>query len=294
MTVITNHKLQKHWASRCAAPAPGVAAKSFRSLRQRLVCCTLTGIDAGVPFETLQEISRRHSYVEFGVLYSTSRQGKGRYPSLSWISKLAQQAQEQPGVRLALHVCGGAVEDLLTGQGHVAEVAAAFPCIQLNFVASQQPLHFLCDLVDRHPEKSFITQHNANNSGLWRSLSDKPNHSVLFDESGGRGQEPGAWQAPLEITSEMLPSRAVAPLCGYAGGLGPDNLAVHLEKIALVTGKRPFWVDMETKLRDANDAFDIKAAQACLDAVEAVLVRHDAVAAASLPATMAPRRKSAS
>lgn len=294
MTVITNHKHRKYWASRLAAPAPAGAAQSSRSLRQRLVCCTLTGIDAGVPFETLQEISRRHSYVEFGVLYSTSRQGKGRYPSLSWISKLAQQAQELPGVRLALHVCGGAVEDLLMGRGHVAEVAAAFPCIQLNFVASQQPLHFLCDLLDRHPEKTFITQHNPSNAGLWRSLSDKPNHSVLFDESGGRGQEPEAWQAPLEITSEKLPSRAVSPLCGYAGGLGPDNLAVHLERIALVTKQQLFWVDMETKLRDTNDAFDITAAQACLEAVETVLERHDAVTAASFPATMAPRRKSAS
>ncbi|ABE47267.1 hypothetical protein [Polaromonas sp. JS666] len=140
MTVITNHKFQKHWAAleARAAPAPGVAAKSSHSLRPRLVCCTLTGIDAGVPFETLQEVSRRHSYVEFGVLYSTSKQGKGQYPSLSWISKLALQAQEQPGVRLALHVCGGAVEDLLTGQGHVTEVAAAFPCILIKRLESRE------------------------------------------------------------------------------------------------------------------------------------------------------------
>lgn len=287
MTVITDHHLQKHWTSRRAAPAPAPTARveGFlkHTLRQRLVCCTLTGIDAGVPFETLQELTRRHSYAEFGVLYCTSKQGRGRYPRLSWINKLAQQARDQPGVRLALHVCGTAVEDLLLGQGHVTEIAEAFPCIQLNFVASQQPLHFVCDLLDRNPEKTFITQHNTRNAGLWRSLSNKPNHSVLFDASGGKGLEPDAWQAPLEITPEKLPFQAFDPLCGYAGGLGPDNLAMHLELVARVTQQHPFWVDMETKLRNSSDDFDVTAAQACLAAVEAVLQLHDNAAASCLP-----------
>jgi len=54
-------------------------------------------------------------------------------------------------------------------------------------------------------------------------------------------------------------------VCGYAGGLGPDNLKKELAKIHRLAGSRAYWVDMETKLRTDDDAFDLAAARRCLE-----------------------------
>ena len=49
---------------------------------------------------------------------------------------------------------------------------------------------------------------------------------------------------------------------GYAGGLGPDNLAVELASIKAVASSG-WWVDMESKLRDEHDKFDVGRAEQC-------------------------------
>lgn len=279
MPLAAEHTLQRAWSPAIAMPTARAQETKTGSLRQRIQYCTLTGIDDGVPLETLVEMARRHPYAEFGVLYSSKLQGRGRYPSLAHISHLAREKEKHPELNLALHVCGSAVSDLLEGSGHVSTVAHAFPRIQLNMVASQHDLHYICDLLDRLKNQTVITQYNPNNKGLWRSLSHKWNHAVLFDESGGKGIEPEAWSAPLEITSEKLPFKAFDPLCGYAGGLSPTNIAMHLRLIAQVTGADPFWVDLETNLRDPKDRFCVGLAQQCLDAVASVIaspeVAHD-------------------
>jgi hypothetical protein len=62
------------------------------------------------------------------------------------------------------------------------------------------------------------------------------------------------WPKPLEDV-----------LCGYAGGLGPDNIEAQLELISKAVGNREIWVDMETHVRSNDDQrFD-------LDKVEKVL-----------------------
>ena len=100
------------------------------------MACTLTGIGQEVPFETLHELTRRYPFVEFGVLYSISQAGYGRYPTLAWISQLVRYASTAPELRLALHVCGGSVGALLANTGHVSAVTSAFQRIQLNFRAA--------------------------------------------------------------------------------------------------------------------------------------------------------------
>ncbi len=61
--------------------------------------------------------------------------------------------------------------------------------------------------------------------------------------------------------------------CGYAGGLGPDNLEEQLELISAAAGDCSFWVDMEGKLRTLDetecDWFDLGKARRCLEAVKA-------------------------
>lgn len=92
---------------------------------------------------------------------------------------------------------------------------------------------------------------------MWVYLRDLPNHSVLFDASGGNGISPDEWIAPLSGIS-----------CGYAGSIGPDNVANELTKIRSVAGGISFWIDMEGKLRNSEDWFDLDSAGAVLSIVD--------------------------
>jgi hypothetical protein len=78
------------------------------------------------------------------------------------------------------------------------------------------------------------------------------------------------WPAPLDKTQAGLPFKSHSPLCGYAGGLGPDNLERRLREINHLTKKAPFWLDMEAKLR-VNDKFDIGSALKCLEIAQAAI-----------------------
>jgi phosphoribosylanthranilate isomerase len=74
---------------------------------------------------------------------------------------------------------------------------------------------------------------------------------VLFDASRGKGVLPKEWPSPWRATGRQC-------LYGYAGGLGPNNLASALPAIkaaAQRNGKTPYWIDMESGVRTDN-AFD--------------------------------------
>jgi len=66
--------------------------------------------------------------------------------------------------------------------------------------------------------------------------------AILFDLPGGAGILPAEWPAP----------RASLP-CGYAGGLDPENVEDQLQRIASVCD-RPFWIDMERRVRSNDDS----------------------------------------
>jgi hypothetical protein len=169
-----------------------------------------------------------------------------------------------PEVKVALHVCGSGVPELLGGEPVVLElvdlVAARGGRIQLNFNQARDPvaLDRLLGFMAQRPALTVITQHNLANDWLWRLLRVAANHAVLFDASGGRGLLPEVWPAPLPGVS-----------CGYAGGLGPDNLSEQLPRILAAAGEASIWVDMEGQLRKVDagqvDWFDLVRCRACLE-----------------------------
>jgi hypothetical protein len=53
--------------------------------------------------------------------------------------------------------------------------------------------------------------------------------------------------------------------CGFAGGLGLDNLEDQLERLATVAGDRAIWIDMESKIRSEADEFDRDKVRRCLE-----------------------------
>lgn len=211
--------------------------------------------------DELIRLYREYPFVEWGVLYSATQEGQGRYPSMRWVDDLSKmidsRREGEPKPRFALHVCGRAVEEFLRGEGHVFQVARRFGRVQLNFTAAKPSWsNLVAEACKRH--FSIITQHNAANESLSLSLQKQPNHAVLFDASGGRGIAPLSWPAAFEW----------AKPCGYAGGLGPETLEREIPRIHTAARGRAYWIDMESKLRDEQDRFDLQRAEHCLRIVE--------------------------
>jgi len=215
----------------------------------------LTGADDTIHPEDLFHLSAEFPFVEWGILYHANKQGQGRYPSFRWVEILCSQMPSRPHARFALHVCGEkAVNEFLMGTGDTIRKISRFGRMQINFVATGHDPALVIEAIRRSRSKLIITQHNEINAGLYPILSAISNHAILFDASGGRGISPEGWPA-------RLPNKA----CGYAGGLGPDNLAQELPRIQQAAGQEPYWIDMEGKLRDKEDRFDLARARLCLE-----------------------------
>lgn len=238
--------------------------------------CTLTGVDDSVDLQELIRVDR--PIAEWGFLYSPKRQGlPGRYPSVALLQRAFHDLP--PSVRVALHVCGNGVFDLLAGDRVASElvalVAQRHGRVQLNFNQEKQPIDLasLQRLIGAFPTLTVITQHNKANESIWSELAagGHNNHAVLFDASGGRGVLETDWPQPLPGVR-----------CGYAGGLGRDNLNEQLERIATIVGEQPVWVDMESSLRvkDAGgtDWLNLARCQDCLEITSARMLRDASVA----------------
>lgn len=210
---------------------------------------TFSGIDATVSLDDIMQFAQEdHSDVpvEFAVLYSNDRNGSYRYPSAFWIDGLL--SLDLPNLTLALHVCGkSTVTDFFHNAGTISRIAGNFDRIQINFDWHDHPLQSVTDVLTRYPNKTIITQHNLVNMGLHDKLMEYPNHAVLFDSSLGMGKTPVDW--PVYIHGRH---------CGYAGGLSPDNLPIELHKIEYASYYQPYWIDMETGIRDRADKFSLE------------------------------------
>jgi hypothetical protein len=117
------------------------------------------------------------------------------------------------------------------------------------------------------PGMEFIFQLNSETQPLYELLSASPpaNMSVLFDASCGKG---------IELT--VLPPQPAEMPCGYAGGIGPDNISSILEAVIdqseNISGSKPVWIDMESSLRVARsdrlvldqDVFSVDKCFACI------------------------------
>lgn len=226
-----------------------------------LTRCTLTGVDETTALVELVAVSDLCPFVEWGFLYSPKHQdGRGRYPS---VARLRRAFKDLPSmVRVALHVCGNGVAQLLDGEavvsGLLEQMRTRGGRVQLNVEAGggQVDVAKLRAFVLGRPEVTFITPHNNDHAPITAALAGVANHAIVFDASLGRGLAPDVWPAALPSVR-----------CGYAGGLGPDRLAQALPRIYEAAGSTDFWIDMEERLRDPDDRFDMHAARKCLDIV---------------------------
>lgn len=194
---------------------------------------TLTGVDERTDLDALPD------GVEIGVLYTWEPERRHRYPPRSTVVKILERLQ---GRRLALHVCGGRARAKLLEYA-LPDLTHLVSRIQVNGQLFPDDVRTVCGLYGGH---TIITQHTIQNSEL--AVLDVPNHVVLVDGSGGRGRSPEQWKRPNT-------QKAV----GFAGGLGPENVRDELTRIQSVAVGE-WWIDMEGKLRNQDDWFDVQRA----------------------------------
>ena len=224
---------------------------------------TFTGVDEHTDLHQLIALSNANPNVEWGFLYSPSQQGNpGRYPSTYFLKKTLALAPSS--VRIALHICGSGVDELLTAEPVVTtlveKLAARTGRLQLNFNHRKRPvdLQALAHFITGNPSLQVITQIHGGNidvqPGLFNILGFAPaNHAMLFDASGGRGQVATTLEAP----QFGIP-------CGYAGGIGADNVIERISAINAMVGDLDTWIDMESSLRTTTGATDWFDLQKCM------------------------------
>jgi len=219
---------------------------------------TITGADDNCTHIGLFEISKLYPIVEWAFLLSRKQSGKNRFPSIDWLQMLVQihsvnVVQHGPQMHYAGHLCGSYVDQILMGDiSFVSEIGAVWHLldrIQINTAGEKRPFHRakLIAALQEFPDKEYIFQYDKANEEMQTFIFAEAaalnvKTSILFDKSYGTGQVPDDWPAPLSFGN-----------CGYAGGLGPDNILQELERISQKSGFREIWIDMETKVRSADN-----------------------------------------
>lgn len=255
---------------------------------------TITGADDSIKPDNLIELSQQYPFVEWGLLFSSRRQGSPRYPSAEWCSKLINrlhQAETQP--QFSMHLCGSHVRRMLNekydGWKAFPGLYRIFDRVQLNFharAASFDMKALTSNLKAWTPRPQFIFQHdNVNDellSDVYASEYDCEGLDLvpLFDCSHGAGVVPRQWPKPVYIgvtPGEHGEGVEYHTYHGYAGGLGPDTLEQELPRIAEAAGDARVWVDMETRVRSHSDwQFDLAKVRRCLEICEPLVAKQGA------------------
>lgn len=245
---------------------------------------TITGADDSIDANDLIPLTKEFPFVEWGILASlnntVSNGGTTRYPSPRWISDIQGLAEIGHLPNLALHINGKWVRSLLQGEITFSiDLLHCFRRVQLNFHAERSacvPREFAACLKSLNKPFIFQLDGERGNTHLDAANSEEvPRLHGLFDVSGGAGVLPAEWPKPIYL--DVQPGENGQGVerwayHGYAGGLGPDNLADQIPLILAAsagtqdTSEGMIWIDMETHVRSNGDRqFDLAKVRRCLE-----------------------------
>lgn len=199
---------------------------------------TFTGVDERTSIGGMLVLSARYP-IEWGVLFG-GRLGASRYPGPATVKNLLRY----PQLRLSAHLCGMFSAHVRNGKLPVWPPVRLFNRIQVN-------------AVDPDPE-TLARLSKATGKPVALQVRRRFPETLpagvqpLFDPSGGKGKFGAAWPAQPEGI----------PVVGYAGGLGPENVADALRDV-LATN---FWIDMESRVR-TDDWLDLEKCHAVCTAI---------------------------
>lgn len=249
----------------------------------KLNTVTVTGADDSIKPEQLIDLQEQYPYAEFAILIGNEYAGKSRFPSNRWLEELEDITTHRfPGrLRLSGHLCGQIVKDFMLGKLTANEWNSLSMFIggriQINTHGVKH--EWSPDLLNLVEEQNVwgtqvIFQYDkANIEALAACHAAKLNVSALYDLSHGAGVLPEKWEHPVGPGGAVLDGL----LCGYAGGLSPENVSQHLDGISRAAGGAPFWIDAETHLRSSQsgkDIFDLDRVGKFLEAARPWLVNE--------------------
>lgn len=198
---------------------------------------TFTGADDLTRISDMQDLAADHA-VEFAILFSATRDGDARYPTGNWINEVRES-----GLNLAAHICGSWARQIVeTGRSDMDHLMGGFARAQINTGPGADP-EIIRQWADRmSAETGRLVEPILQCRGVF---PDDTRVSWLFDCSGGAGVSPDAWPAP--------PTNPLVSY-GYAGGIGPENVA---DVLMGLEGDHESWIDMESRIRNEDDEFDL-------------------------------------
>ena len=200
---------------------------------------TFTGLDERSDTHRICQLGRRWPKAEFAVLSGSETGRSPRFPTNEWIDAWRRKAEEAT-LQTAIHLCGRTRRDALAGDEAALARCAGFGRIQLNMPEAERRVQAEAILrFQRRTGRPVVIQH----TGAWENAvcSNEPGIEHLFDRSGGQGTAGiDEWPAPRQ-----------GKRCGYAGGIGPGNIAEALAFSARHENAR-IWLDMESKIRRDN------------------------------------------
>lgn len=222
---------------------------------------TITGADDSIrPDDLVVHPQVDPPFIEWGILFSASKQGAYRFPSREWLRALQAVKRRSPWMKLSAHLCGRYVRDLVE-RGHDSwfedhpELWHIFDRVQLNFHGKWHKISkkFL-RAISHYQRKQVVFQVDGVNDEAWVQCQTVCDAVPFFDASGGAGVKPNEWPKPLPGFYN-----------GYGGGLGPDNLTTEIPRILAAAGGQRIWIDMETKVRSEDDSrFEMGKVERCL------------------------------
>jgi hypothetical protein len=218
---------------------------------------TITGADNDISYLDLLDLQDDFPFVEWGILFSESKEGSSRYPSSDHRAK-----HFIGGLNLSAHFCGWWARQILEEQNYklIYNLPPQYSRIQLNYdfhISTNFNLDNLNEIVRDTPNRRIILQYNRSNSLVldkWMSKNCASSKiHFLHDSSGGRG-----------TVISGVPPVIGGHYTGYAGGINIENVDQICCDIGRENNSSYVWVDLESGAR-TNDKFDTAKVRYILD-----------------------------
>ena len=201
---------------------------------------TFTGVDSETQLNVLERLLESYP-TEFAILLGNKQGAAVKYPSQDFVEYFGKRFQ---GTAIACHLCGKYAR--MFQDGDDMPFLDMFQRVQVNMTANQYDYEKLIERSLNRPFDVIVQTRDPN------GFPDVAPLYPLYDCSGGRGK-----------VSSDIPSHLHPNLVGYAGGLGPSNVLSEISRIKAYN----FWIDMETKVRDHGNLFDL---DACEDVLQQI------------------------
>ena len=230
------------------------------------------GVDDSVNPSDLISLSKSFQFIEWGFLFRSDLAGTPRYISNQLLNIIINLNNDNDRImHFAGHLCGDRCQEVLNGNYEFVHqlISFGFKRIQINATTANNVNMDLSKFGDytsnliegmkSNPNIEWIIQCNVETESICHEIAKNPpiNMNILFDASCGLGKS---------ITE--FPKSVPNVLCGYAGGIGPQNVLTVLESTILATSDNKFWIDMESSLRDkttieGKDSFSLEKCERC-------------------------------